>query len=111
MRVRLQMRRRPRERVAQLVPAVASSPPHCLLGAFDRVEGAEAPDDHLVAPLVERRAARVALGHALIVRARDSPRVRHWCSPSQIFGESGPQGYGVSGDGVRRDAPGSRGSS
>jgi hypothetical protein len=90
MRVRLQVRRRPRERVGEIVSALAPSAPHCLLGALDRVEGAETPDDHLVASLVERQAARVALRHALIVGAPDESRVSHWCSLSQIFGESGP---------------------
>jgi hypothetical protein len=65
------MRRSPRERVGEIVSALAPSAPHCLLGTLDRVEGAEAPDDHLVAALVERRAARVALSHALIVGPSD----------------------------------------
>jgi hypothetical protein len=69
--VRLQVRRRPPEHVGEIVSTLAPSAPHCLLGALDRVEGAETPDDHLVAALVERRAARIALRHALIVGALD----------------------------------------
>jgi hypothetical protein len=69
--VRLQVRRCPRERIGEIVSARSPSAPHCLLGALDRVEGAETPDDHLVAALVEGCAAHVALRHVLIVGAPD----------------------------------------
>jgi hypothetical protein len=42
---------------------------HRLLGALDRVERPEAPDDHLVRTLVERSTAGLTLRHRLIVRA------------------------------------------